>query len=122
MILWLFSLVVNLTSHIGDIVTNRPGPNNPGDWDPNHPSLQSPLAPHETGAVLRAHRAGFSGAWIAKNYGMRPPAVMAAMRSQMDDETKAHTQGRPIYDGESTKRIIPVRNLDEERRRKGRGE
>ncbi|AOT25424.1 helix-turn-helix DNA binding domain protein [Mycobacterium phage BabyRay] len=121
MIRKLFSLVGYLTSHIGDIVTNRPGPNNPRDWDPNHPSLKSPLAPHETGAVLRAQRAGFSGQWITKNFGLRPSTLMTQMRKEMDYETKAHTQGRPIYDGQTSKRIIPVRNLDEERRRKEGG-
>ncbi|AVR57050.1 hypothetical protein PBI_PUPPY_68 [Mycobacterium phage Puppy] len=103
-------------------MTNRPGPNNPRDWDPNHPQLKSPLAPHETGAVLRAHRAGFSGAWIAKNFKMSPNRIMKDLRTQMGDENTAHAQGRPIYDGQTSKRIIPVRNLDEERRRKEGGQ
>ncbi|ALA11868.1 hypothetical protein SEA_LAMBERT1_67 [Mycobacterium phage Lambert1] len=120
MIRRLFSFLLDLTSHIGDIMDTKGfGPSNPRDWDPNHPQLTSQYAPHETGAVLRAHRAGKSAKWIAQNFKMSPNRIMNELRIQMGDENTAHSQNRPIYDGATSKRIIQVRNLDEERRQQG---
>ncbi|AJD82487.1 hypothetical protein SHEEN_69 [Mycobacterium phage Sheen] len=111
---WIRRVMDTIIGNIGD-------PDKPRDWDPNSPLLTSPHAPHETGAVLRAYRAGKSAAWVAQNFKMSPYRIMQELRTQMGEENTAHRQNRPIYDGETTKRIIPVRNLDEERRRKEEG-
>ncbi|AHJ88722.1 hypothetical protein PBI_RHYNO_64 [Mycobacterium phage RhynO] len=84
--------VHHLTSHIGDLMTkNYP--------DPNDPVLRSAYAPHETGAVLRAHRAGRSAAWISKEFKMRPGQIMAAIRDQLEAENEASRKNLPVHDG-----------------------
>ncbi|AFF28356.1 hypothetical protein FDI09_gp32 [Mycobacterium phage Twister] len=90
----LFALyfVQHLTSHIGDFV-KKSYP------DPNDPVLKSAYAPHETGAVLRAHRAGRSAAWIGKEMKMRPGQIMAAIRDQLEAENAASRKNLPIHDG-----------------------
>lgn len=90
----LFALyfVQHLTSHIGDLVKKHYP-------DPNDPILKSAYAPHETGAVLRVHRAGRPAGWISKQFGMRPPQLMAAMRAQLEAENEAHSRNLAIHDG-----------------------
>ncbi|AIK69100.1 hypothetical protein PBI_TRIKE_61 [Mycobacterium phage Trike] len=89
----LFALyfVQHLTSHIGDLV-KKSYP------DPDDPVLKSAYAPHETGAVLRAHRAGRSAAWIGKEMKLRPGQIMAALRDQLESENEAARKNVPIHD------------------------
>ncbi|AXH46805.1 helix-turn-helix DNA-binding domain protein [Mycobacterium phage Acolyte] len=68
-------------------------------WDPNHPSLKSPIAPHETAGVLRMHRAGYKGADIMKILKLRGTRLMSQMQRALDEETRAGHAGRPIHDG-----------------------
>ncbi|ASR86521.1 hypothetical protein SEA_CHANGELING_69 [Mycobacterium phage Changeling] len=68
------------------------------DWDPNHPSLKSPMAPHETAAVLRMHRHGYKGAEIMKVFKLRGTRLMKQMQRALDAETQAGHAGRPIHD------------------------
>lgn len=72
---------------------------NPRNWDPDHPSLKSPLAPHETAAVLRFHRTGRPGAEIRKLLKLKTLALMTMMREAMEQESKAFEDDRPIHDG-----------------------
>lgn len=74
------------------------GPDNPRDWDANHPSLRDPRAPHETSGVLRMHRAGKSGADIMIALKLKGTALMRMMQRAMDDETAAERDGRQIHD------------------------
>lgn len=74
------------------------GPDNPRPLDPNDPLLTSPYAPHETGAVLRAQRGGFSGSTIAATFKMSPALVMAAMRRQLEAENDASRRNKYIHD------------------------
>lgn len=74
------------------------GPDNPREWSASHPSLSSPLAPHETAGVLRTSRAGYLGNEIMEMTGMRATVLVAALQKAMDDEGNAHRQGRQIYD------------------------
>ncbi|ASZ75500.1 helix-turn-helix DNA binding protein [Mycobacterium phage Kimona] len=83
---------------------NAGNPDKPREWNPNHPQLKSPLAPHETGAVLRAHRAGFSGYWITRTFRMSPAEVMSSIRRQITAENDAHRRGVAIYDGQKAGR------------------
>lgn len=55
-------------------------------------------APHETAAVLRMHRAGFTGAQTGKMLGMYPRELVDRIRIAIDEELEAHRQGRPIHD------------------------
>ena len=74
------------------------GPDNPRDWDPNHKSLLSPMAPHETAGVLRVHRAGYKGSELIKVLNMRGTQMMNALRRAMDCEGIASSRGVPIHD------------------------
>ena len=74
------------------------GPDNPRDWDPNHPSLKSSLAPHETAGVLRMHRAGKKGAELMKLLRLRGTKLMNQMQKALDAELGAAKAGRDIYD------------------------
>ncbi|ALA48171.1 hypothetical protein AU152_gp58 [Mycobacterium phage Phlei] len=70
----------------------------PRDWDPDDPMLKSPLAPHETAAVLRMQRAGFSGMETMSLLNMRATQLMGAVKKAMDDEQRAFNAGIPIHD------------------------
>ncbi|ASJ79781.1 hypothetical protein KIY85_gp69 [Mycobacterium phage Heffalump] len=72
------------------------------NWDPNHPLLRSPAAPHETAAVLRMHRAGYKGAQIMKILKLRGTRLMSQMQKALDDETRAAHAGRDIHDAKIT--------------------
>ncbi|AHJ86433.1 hypothetical protein 40AC_70 [Mycobacterium phage 40AC] len=76
------------------------------DWDPNHPLLRSPLAPHETAAVLRMHRAGHKGAKIMSILKLRGTALMKQMEKALADETSAAAQGRKIHDAKIDPKLI----------------
>ncbi|AGK87545.1 hypothetical protein M045_gp66 [Mycobacterium phage HINdeR] len=69
-----------------------------GGPDPNSPVLRSPYAAHETGAVLRMQRAGFSGLGISSTLRMSPGLVMAKLSQQMTHEQEAHRRQLPIHD------------------------
>ncbi|ASZ75236.1 hypothetical protein PBI_MISSWHITE_70 [Mycobacterium phage MissWhite] len=75
------------------------------DWDPDHPMLKSPLAPHEAAGVLRMRRNGYKGAQIMKLLKLRGTRLMNQMQRAMDAEQVAHRAGRPIHDA----RIDPKR-------------
>lgn len=62
------------------------------------PILKSPLAPHETAGVLRAHRAGHQGSKLMKMLNLRGMRLMNEMKKAMDAESEAGKAGRPIYD------------------------
>lgn len=68
-------------------------------WDPNDPILRSPLAPHESRATLRMHRAGWPGNEIMKKLNLKGTQLMQSLREAMSDEGDAHRSGRPIHDG-----------------------
>lgn len=68
------------------------------NWDPNHPSLRSPIAPHETACVLRMHRAGYKGRATMKILKLRGTRLMNQMQRALDAETHAARAGRPIHD------------------------
>lgn len=74
------------------------GPDNPRNWDPNHPQLRSPLAPHETSAVMRAQRAGYRGTELVKLMRMPALKVVRALEKALDEEGAATRQSRPIHD------------------------
>lgn len=80
------------------VKTEELGPDNPRDWNPNHPMLKSTGAPHETGGVLRMHRAGKTGAELMKLLRLRGTKLMNQMQKALDDEAEAHCAGRPIHD------------------------
>ena len=80
------------------VKTEEFGPDNPRNWDPNDPMLKSSLAPHETGGVLRMHRAGKTGAELMKLLRLRGTKLMDQMQRAMDAESAAHRAGRPIHD------------------------
>lgn len=82
--------------------TDEYGPDNPRAWDPNHPTLKSKAAPHETAAVLRMHRAGYKGADIMKLFKLRGTKLMNQMQRALNDETVAAHQGRDIHDAKIT--------------------
>ncbi|QGJ89771.1 hypothetical protein SEA_SUPERCHUNK_72 [Mycobacterium phage Superchunk] len=68
------------------------------DWDPNHISLKSPLAPHETAGVLRIKRTGMSGPDMMKMLKLRGTRLMTQIQRAMDQETDAHRRHLPIHD------------------------
>ncbi|QGJ90213.1 hypothetical protein PBI_SHEAKEIRA_67 [Mycobacterium phage SheaKeira] len=72
-------------------------PENPRDWDPNHPLLQSRGAPHETNGVMRVHRAGRTGNDLRQELKMKPMAISKALSRAMDEEQTAAKQNRDIF-------------------------
>lgn len=74
------------------------GPDNPRDWDPNHPMLRSPRAPHETAGVLRAQRAGYTGKELMNMFRLRGTALMRSLQNAMDAESQAYAVQLPIHD------------------------
>lgn len=97
-LLVLKAIALRLHKRRGGMIEEH-GPDNPRDWNPNHPLLKSRYAPHESGAVIRAHRAGFSGLWICQTFRMTPPALMGQMRKELTDENDAARKGVSIYAG-----------------------
>ena len=75
------------------------GPDNPRPWDPNHPSLHSPMAPHETRATLRLKEAGWNGDKMREVLKMRGTKLINSLKRGMDEETEAHAAGRLIVGG-----------------------
>lgn len=80
------------------MTTNEHGPDNPRPWDANHPSLKSHLAPHETRAVMRMHRAGWPGGDIHKMLKLKGSQLLRGFRFAMEEEDLAHRSRRPIHD------------------------
>lgn len=74
------------------------GPDNPRDWNPNHPSLTATDAPHETAAVMRIHRTGRPASEMMKLLKLRGAALTSQMQKAIDDEVRAARAGRPIFD------------------------
>lgn len=74
------------------------GPDNPRDWDPDSPLLTSPMAPHETAALLRMQRAGYPGAVTMKLLKLRGTELMNKMQAALDAETTAAGHGRNVHD------------------------
>jgi len=79
------------------------GPDNPRDWDPNHPMLKSPLAPHETNAAMRLHRNGHPNPEILKILKVKGTQLISMLRSAMDEEGDASRMHRPIHDAKVDK-------------------
>ncbi|AGT14322.1 hypothetical protein ADZZY_74 [Mycobacterium phage Adzzy] len=78
--------------------TWKGSPENPGPWDPNHPMLKSPYAPHETAAVLRIKRTGIPGPELMKLLKLKGTRLMSQIQRAMDQETEAHRRNLPIHD------------------------
>lgn len=70
----------------------------PNEWNPDHPILKSPLAPHETAGVLRMDRAGWPAAIILKTVGTNGSKLMHAFLEGRRQENTAKQQGRDIHD------------------------
>ncbi|QFG11586.1 hypothetical protein PBI_BOGOSYJAY_73 [Mycobacterium phage BogosyJay] len=80
-----------------DTGTSEWTPENPRDWDPNHPLLKSRGAPYETPAFMRFHRAGYSGQFIMKAFRVGARTLSKALERAMDEENTAARQGRDIH-------------------------
>ncbi|QBJ00255.1 hypothetical protein SEA_PHARAOH_67 [Mycobacterium phage Pharaoh] len=74
------------------------GPDNPREWDPNHRTLSTRHAPHETSGLVRMHRAGHSGQQIMKLMKIKARELTKHFGAEIDAEQAAHAQGRQIYD------------------------
>lgn len=74
------------------------GPDNPRDWNPNHPMLTSPYAPHETAAVLRFQRSGLRGTALMKACRLKGTQLMKKLEQALADEKRAEQGCRPIHD------------------------
>ncbi|QBP30548.1 helix-turn-helix DNA-binding domain protein [Mycobacterium phage Charm] len=72
-------------------------PENPRDWDPNHPLLKSRGAPYETPAFMRFHRAGYSGQFIMRAFKVGARTLSQAFERAMDEENTAARQRRDIH-------------------------
>lgn len=68
------------------------------NWTTDDPMLQSPVAPHETNAVMRMHRGGWPGEKIMRSLRMRGRDVVISIHVAMDEEQAAYEAGRPIHD------------------------
>ena len=68
------------------------------NWNPNDPMLRSPLAPHESRATMRMHRAGWPGPEIAKALKLKGTQLMHSLQQAIDEEGIANRQRRPIHD------------------------
>lgn len=68
------------------------------ELDPNDPVLTSQAGPHEARAVMRMHRAGWPGPIIAKTFGLKATQLVQGFSLAMDEESRAHAQGRAIHD------------------------
>ncbi|EHB47627.1 hypothetical protein MycrhDRAFT_5753 [Mycolicibacterium rhodesiae JS60] len=78
---------------------DRYNPDNPRPWDPNHVSLRSSIAPHESGGVLRVPRTGRRGAALLKVFPSIPATrLMKQLQKDVDDEASAGRAHRPIHD------------------------
>lgn len=70
--------------------------------DPNHElergKLAPKTAPHETAAVMRMHRAGFTGPQICDTLGMSLRELKHEMKLALDLEGEAGLLGLPIHD------------------------
>lgn len=85
--------------------TDEYGPDNPRDWDPNHRTLKSAYAPHETAAVLRCIQAGNTGQKLFKIFkrSYKGSALMTAIQNALDQETRARDMGLEICNGSTAK-------------------
>jgi Phage protein Gp68 len=74
------------------------------EWSTSDPSLHDGRGAHETSAVLRMHRAGWTGVQMAKLLGiMCGPPLTALIKRALDQETDATRKGLPIYDSRVSK-------------------
>ena len=78
--------------------TTKGTPESPRDWDPNHQSLKSQYAPHETAGVLRMQRAGYPSKEIAKILGLKGLDLMNTLQTAIDAEAIASRRGVQIHD------------------------
>jgi hypothetical protein len=62
-------------------------------------SITDHRAPHETAAVLRMHRAGFSAPQICGLLKMSKHQLIHELNLAIDEEVDAHKAGLPIHDG-----------------------
>lgn len=75
----------------------------PTEWNPDHPLLKSPLAPHEVSGVLRMDRGGWPAAIILKTVGTNGSKLMQAFLKGRRDEEQAKQQGRDIHEARPPK-------------------
>ncbi|MGW6624244.1 hypothetical protein ACWF99_23770 [Nocardia sp. NPDC055002] len=68
------------------------------DWDPNHPLLKLPGAPHETAGVLRIKNTGMPGNDLMKLWGLRATTLMNQLQKGLDQVQLAGRLGLPIHD------------------------
>ncbi|AYD87010.1 hypothetical protein SEA_NEARLYHEADLESS_81 [Mycobacterium phage NearlyHeadless] len=73
----------------------------PDDINPNDPLLTADDAPHETRAVMRMFRKGFTPTEIKRelhypNIGLK---LMKEMEAVIEEESRANRQGVDIHDG-----------------------
>jgi hypothetical protein len=70
------------------------GPDSPKERE----QLSPKLAPHETAAVLRMHRAGFTAGQICETISISKHQLRHEIQMAIDDEATAGLLGVPIYD------------------------
>lgn len=69
-------------------------------WNPDHPLLKDPNAPHETNGVMRIYRAGIPAARISRLLGWAGTRKLEeAMNRALAEEYDAKQRGAVIYDG-----------------------
>ncbi|AOZ61308.1 hypothetical protein SEA_DARTHPHADER_68 [Mycobacterium phage DarthPhader] len=94
----MFLRILSLLTTNWSLLMDKHSPDNPRDWNPNHPMLKSAYAPHETAGVLRMQRAGHSGADIMKTLKIKASALTKQFSKAIDAEQAAHNRGQAIYD------------------------
>lgn len=70
---------------------------------PNDPKLKSPLAPHETGGMLRVQRSGVPGRQLGNMFNISTAAAVDEMNRNISDEWDKDETGVPIHDGKLSK-------------------
>ncbi|QBJ01155.1 hypothetical protein PBI_ARISSANAE_70 [Mycobacterium phage Arissanae] len=82
---------------MGPVKPSEYGPDNPRLWDPNHPTLRSRGAPHETVGLLRFHRAGYSGQFLMRAFRVGAQSLAKVFEQGMEAENNAARQQRDIH-------------------------
>jgi DNA-directed RNA polymerase specialized sigma24 family protein len=59
--------------------------------------MTTDLAPHETGALVRMHDAGWTIPDMSKITGLSVSKVMSEMRRELEEREQARRQGRPVH-------------------------
>ncbi|AKQ07648.1 hypothetical protein SEA_SMEADLEY_80 [Mycobacterium phage Smeadley] len=72
----------------------------PDDINPNDPLLKADDAPHETAAVMRMHRAGFTPTETRRTlkYSGIGTRLQRELEQAIESESVAHRAGREIHD------------------------